>query len=205
MNPAICRRICQGVLAAILTIGSTSLAAAQTAGPQQTSASSPRVGGGATIPPGATVPAGEVVLVTDATGVTTKGKLAGMTAEAIRIDVKGTTRQLNADEVRRIQWQKRDSAAGGVFLGAAIGAIPGVFSLITDSNETDSNECTFLCPTDFVLIGIGATAGGVIDHFIKKTVTVFSAAGTLSAGAPSVAIAPIVGRGRKGVQLAVKF
>src|SRR5262245_11037242 len=134
MNPSICRRICQAALAAILTICSTSLAAAQTAGPQQQQASptGPRTGAGttvpaaaavphgATFPPSTIVPVGEVVLVTDAAGATTKGTVTGMTAEAVRIDVKGATRELAAGEVRRIQWQQRDSPAGGVFLGAAI-------------------------------------------------------------------------------------
>jgi hypothetical protein len=206
MNPSICRRLCQAALAVILSICSTSLAAAQTAGPQQASPTSPRAGVGTTVPVGATIPAGttvpvgEVVLVTDTTGATTKGTLAGMTAEAVRIDVKGATRELAAGEVRRIQWQKRDSPVGGVFLGAGIGAIPGVLSLMSDSHE-----CTFLCPKDGMLIGIGATAGGVIDHFIKRTVTVFSAAGTSSAGASNVAVVPVIARGRKGLQLAVKF
>src|SRR5262245_28161604 len=117
MNPSICRRICQAALAAILTICSTSLAAAQTAGPQQASPTGPRTGAsttvpaaatvphGATFPPSTIVPIGEVVLVTDVMGSTTKGTVAGMTAEAVRIDVKGATRELAAGEVRRIQWQ----------------------------------------------------------------------------------------------------
>ncbi|HEU4937950.1 MAG TPA: hypothetical protein VFT39_15940 [Vicinamibacterales bacterium] len=145
----------------------------------------------------AQIPAGEIVYVTDAAGTTVRGKLMGMTNDVVELRVNATTRGIRANDVTRIQWQKRDSPLTGILIGSAIGAIPGIYWLIADPNE-----CTGLCPEDYVAIGVGAIVGGLIDRAIKKRVTVYDSASRRST---KLTVAPIFVRERKGLQVAVTF
>lgn len=87
--------------------------------------------------------------------------------------------------------QKPDSLLNGILIGAAIGAVPGIYYLIADPNE-----CTGLCPEEYALIAAGAVVGGLIDRAITRKP---------AAGSRAVRIAPVLTRQRKGVQLAVRF
>jgi hypothetical protein len=147
----------------------------------------------------ARVPAGEVVYVTDGNGVTAKGKLASVTAAEVQVYVGADLRTVAAADVRRIQWQKRDSLWTGILIGAGVGAIPGIYWLIADPNE-----CTGLCPEDYLSIAAGAAIGGLIDRAIKKKVTVY-AAGAPDGRGSRVTIRPFANRGRSGVQVALRF
>ena len=182
------RSICAIVIASVLSAAVTS---AQTA--DQSAISRPA---SAVIKAGMTV--GDVVHVTDATGGTIKGRLAALPADALEVRIDGDVRRVPASQVRRIQWQKRDSALTGVVVGAAIGAVPGIYWLIADPNE-----CTGLCPEEYALIAAGATIGGLVDRAIRKKITVYSAES--GGGGFSVAIAPIATRYRKGVQVGLRF
>lgn len=142
---------------------------------------------------------GDVIYVTDTTGTTIKGKLAELADDAVEVKIKADVRRFAATEVRRIQWQQPDSPLTGVLLGAAVGAIPGIYWL-----AADQNECSGMCPEDYALIAIGAFVGGMIDHAITRRVTVYGA-GTLSGRATSVTMGPLLTRHRNGVQVAVKF
>lgn len=147
----------------------------------------------------ARVAAGDVVYVTDASGATIKGKLAALTDDEVQIVLAAGRRSVAAADVRRIQRQQPDSPLTGVAIGAAIGAIPGIYWLIADPNE-----CTGMCPGEYVAIGVGALVGGLIDRAVTKKVTVYSAEAP-GDRAPRVTIAPLVMRDRKGVQVALTF
>jgi hypothetical protein len=147
----------------------------------------------------AKVPVGDVVFVRDTTGATIKGKLAEVTGESVQVRVRTGLRRVPAANVRRIQWQQPDSPLTGVLIGAGVGAIPGIYWLIADPNE-----CTGMCPEEYAAIGISAAVGGLIDHAIKKRITVYSAPAS-SGRARSVMIGPLVMRHRAGVQVAVTF
>jgi hypothetical protein len=145
------------------------------------------------------VPVGDVVYVTDTAGHTIKGKLAAVTDDAVQVYVRADRRNVAATDIRRIQWQQRDSPLTGVLIGAAVGAAPGLYWLVADPNE-----CTGLCPEEYAFIAVGAVIGGVIDHLIKRRVTVYTAEAA-SSRATSVRIGPLVTRARKGLQVAVRF
>lgn len=145
------------------------------------------------------VPVGDVIYVTDAAGTTIKGKLAALTDDAVQVDIGAKIRSVGAGQVRRIQWAQRDSPLTGMLIGAAVGAVPGMYWLVVDPNE-----CTGMCPEEYALIAIGAVVGAVIDLAIKRRVTVY-AAEEWSGRAKSIAIGPIVMRDRQGVRVAVRF
>jgi hypothetical protein len=142
---------------------------------------------------------GDVIYVTDTTDTTIRGKLAELTDDAVAVKIKDDVRSVAATEVRRIQRQEPDSPLAGVLIGAAVGAIPGIYWL-----AADPNECSGMCPEEYALIAIGAAIGGVIDHAITRRLTVYTG-GTSSGGAKSVTIGPLVMRNCNGVQVAVKF
>ena len=143
------------------------------------------------------LPAGEIIYVTDRTGTTVKGTLIEISNDAIEMRVSVAVKRIRAADVSRIQWQKRDSLLNGVLIGAAVGAIPGVYWLIADPNE-----CTGLCAEDYVAIGVGALVGGLIDRAIKKKATVYEAP---SSKTTKVTVAPLLVRHRLGVQVALTF
>jgi hypothetical protein len=145
------------------------------------------------------VPIGDVVYVTDATGATIKGKLAALTDDAVQVDIGADIRSVAAGQVRRIQWEQRDSPLTGVLIGAAVGAIPGIHWL-----AADPNECTGMCPEEYGLIAIGAVVGGLLDHAITRKVTVYEARASSDA-ATRITIGPVVMGNRKGVRVSVGF
>jgi len=147
----------------------------------------------------ATVPAGGVVHVTDIQGRTATGVLGSVTSEAIELIVEGETRAVFAHDVRRIRWRQQDSWVTGAVMGAGIGAIPGIYYLISDPNE-----CAGLCPEEYALVGIGALVGALVDKAITKKVTVYENPAAGGAGG-NVALTPVLTGARRGVQVIVRF
>jgi hypothetical protein len=141
---------------------------------------------------------GDVVYVTDANGLTIKGRLAAVN-DAVQLKLKAGTRTIPNANVRRIQRRQPDSLLNGVLMGGAIGAIPGVYWLIADPNE-----CTGMCPEDYVSIGVGVLVGWLIDRSISRKVTVYEAQprGNRSL---NMTLGPVVRQNRLGAQLAVTF
>ena len=176
-----------GVLALVFLVGN---ATAQTTGNPVSSAM---------LDVRARVPAGEIVYVTDNQGGTVKARLAGITSDAIEVLVNGERRTVAESQVHRIQWQQRDSWLTGALVGAGIGAIPGIYYLVTDPNE-----CVGLCAEEYALIGIGALVGGLLDWAIKKKVTVYErpAAG---GAACNLSLAPVVTRNHRAMQVTFRF
>jgi hypothetical protein len=147
----------------------------------------------------ARVPVGQVVYVTDGTGATTKGRLGEAVAEAVQIHVGTTVRIVAAADIRRIEWEKPDSPLTGMLIGAGIGAIPGMYWLIADPNE-----CTGMCPEEYMLIAAGAAIGGLIDGVVRKKVPVYDA-GVPRGRGTTVTFHPFAHRERSGLLVAVRF
>ena len=146
----------------------------------------------------AAVPAGGVVHVTDIQRKTLTGVLGRVTSDVVEVIVEGETRAVFARDVQRIKWRQQDSWVTGAVIGAAIGAIPGIYYLVSDPNE-----CVGLCPEEYALIGIGALVGALVDKAITKKVTVYENPAKGGAGG-SVALTVLTGA-RRGVQVAVRL
>jgi len=146
----------------------------------------------------ARVPIGDVVYVTDATGLSLKGKLAAASGEALLVRVAAETRRIPVRDIRRIQWQQRDSLLNGILIGAAVGAAPGVYWLVADPNE-----CRGMCPEEYAFIAIGAIVGGLIDRAVTDRLTVYS---TQSSSRWShITVGAIVTRTRQEIHATVAF
>jgi len=185
---------CEGRLILLMMIGWGWVAesAAQPVPQQTTPPSSLTVASGR-------VPLGAAVHVTHSSGSSVKGSLFALTVEAVQVQVGKELHTVSAGDVRRIQWQQPDSPLTGVLIGAAIGAIPGIYWL-----AADPNECTGMCPEEYALIAVGAIVGGLIDRAMTKKVTVFDA-GVSSGSKGHVSVRPFVQPARKGLLVAVNF
>ena len=144
----------------------------------------------------ARLPIGDVVYVTDTTGATIRGRLAWLTAHTVQVKLGGSLRSIPATDIRGIQWQRPDSPLTGVLIGAAVGAVPGLYYL-----AVDPNECHAMCAEEYALIAIGAVVGGLFDFVHHGRVTVYP----VVHAADSITIGPLLKRDRKGVQVAVTF
>jgi hypothetical protein len=148
----------------------------------------------------ATVPPGGIVQVTDVRGKTLTGVLGNVTGETIELTIEGETRAVSAHDVQRIRWRQQDSWVTGAVIGAGIGAIPGIYYLISDPNE-----CAGLCPEEYALAGIGALVGALVDKAITKKVTVYENPAAGGASGRTVALTPVLTGARRGVQVTVRF
>jgi hypothetical protein len=90
---------------------------------------------------------------------------------------------------------QRDSSLDGLLIGAAVGAIPGIYYLITDPNE-----CTGMCPEEYGLIAAGAAIGWLIDRAITRKATAARAGDRAS-----VSLVAYGAGARKGVRVAIRF
>ena len=147
----------------------------------------------------ATVPAGGVVQVIDVGGKTITGVLGSVTREMVEVHVGRDTRIVAVRDVQRIRWRQPDSWITGAVMGAGIGAIPGLYYLISDPNE-----CAGLCPEEYALVGIGALVGALVDKAITKAVTVYEKPADGGAGG-NVALAPLLTGAGRGLRLTVRF
>lgn len=145
------------------------------------------------------VPVGSDVYVTDSTGATIKGRLDELTASTMRIRVRAEIRSVATSDILRIQWQQPDSLLSGVLIGAGIGAIPGPYWL-----AVDPNECHGMCPEEYALVAAGAVIGGLIDHHIKRKVTVYERR-PVGTRTTSLTIHPLFTRGRIGGHVVLNF
>jgi hypothetical protein len=147
----------------------------------------------------ATVPADGVIDVLNLQGKTITGVLGNVTSEAIELTVRRERRTVLARDVRRIRWRQPDSWVTGAVIGGGIGAIPGIYYLISDPNE-----CAGLCPEEYALVGIGALVGALVDKAITKKITVYEHPAARGA-ADSPTLTPVLRGPRRGVQVTVRF
>jgi hypothetical protein len=137
--------------------------------------------------------------VTDVLGKTVTGVLGSVTSEVVEVTVGGQRRLVVARDIQRIRWRQQDSWVTGALIGAGIGAIPGLYYLMSDPNE-----CAGLCAEEYALVGIGALVGALVDKAITKKVTVYEKPADGGAG-PSLTCAPLLIGARWGVQVTVRF
>lgn len=145
------------------------------------------------------VRAGDFVYVTDASGSTVKGTLTALTDRSVDVCRNAGVRTIAAVDIRRIQRHQPDSPLTGVWIGAAIGAVPGIYWLIADPNE-----CAGLCAEDYAAIGLGAVVGGLIDRAIHRRVTVYQASAA-DIRSPRVTMAPWVRHRGAGIRVATAW
>jgi len=111
--------------------------------------------------PAAAQSPGDMVFVTDRNGVQTRGRLLGLSPEAVTLGVDGQEGTIPSSGVGRVE--KRDSLWNGILIGAVPGALVGM----AGAGASCSPHCGRDVPLGGLVVGaIGAGIGALIDSGI---------------------------------------
>ena len=147
------------------------------------------------------VKVGDVVSMTGPDGRLTIGEVAELTATSLTLLVNEAERRAFAEgAVRRVA--VRDSRRNGALIGLAIGAVPGAWlgTLMTTYCTNEASSCP---AAPFVLgaaTGVtGAAIGAGIDGLINRAVDVAPPRGA------GLTVSPVIGAGRQGILMSIRF
>ena len=143
--------------------------------------------------------AASTVIVIDARGHEVRGTIADASPSQLLVRVGRTMHRFSAEDIRTVRVRKDDSLADGAWIGALVGGGSVAFNFLDNECHDD--------PACYAAVGwcaaIGAFAGLGIDALVRDEAVVYSA------GAPrasqAIRVAPLAGRGRKGVRLTIAF
>jgi hypothetical protein len=150
------------------------------------------------------VKVGQEITGTDASGAEVKGKITQLSPTSLTVAAREATRTFTENEVRLIQQKRPDSLLNGTLIGVvvAVGVPLAIAGIVCASDDEDCEWDSSAWGAVAVYAGIGAAAGALIDYAVKGNKTVFvPGEGTK----PSVSVAPLIDRDRKGVQVALRF
>jgi hypothetical protein len=144
---------------------------------------------------------GDRVVVVDASGGKTKGRISELDGSTLSIASGDGERRFREDDVVIIRQRNHDSVLNGVIIGAAVGAGLGLVSELSCGAMDD------YCPyTGIVTIGgaiWGTFAGATIDLLHRTSRDVFRRAP--GPASKSLTIAPVVARRGAGAQVALRW
>jgi hypothetical protein len=169
---------------AVLVLFSATTASAQTA-------DTARPDLGSLLTPGTTV------WITDFSGQEQRGRIIGVSGDAVTISADGVSRRLTTDDIRRVAVRQSDSLLNGALIGAGAAIASGLF-LCTRTEPWEN------CRDDAgPMLRIGAIGAGVgigIDAVIRGRRTIYGA----DRGA-RLRVAPVLGRDVRALHLSVDF
>jgi hypothetical protein len=144
---------------------------------------------------------GDAIRVVDESGREVRGRIEQVTDATLRLLVRSRTEELAESQVAQIFQRRSDPLGNGALWGLAIGAgLVGVAGLVEPPRR---DETGFYVLALVVYAGAGAGVGVGIDALIRRERLVFE---RQPAGrATEVRLAPILGRGRKGLMLSLRF
>jgi hypothetical protein len=134
--------------------------------------------------------------------VISAGNLSAQTRE--RTEERGSLAAAASDELRRLDAQqgarierrRNDSVLNGALIGAAAGVASGLLLCRSMEPWEVCND-----PGPLLRVGaLGAAIGIGIDALIREREVIYG-----STGSTELHLAPLVGRGTKGVQLGLRF
>src|SRR5262245_4731404 len=144
---------------------------------------------------------GDRVVVVDASGARTKGRIAELDGSTLSIRSGDGDRRFREDDVVVIRQRTHDSVLNGVLIGAGVGAGLGLISELTCGARDE------YCPyTGIVTIGSaiwGTFAGVTIDLLHRTPRDVFRR--RPDPASKSVTVAPLVARRGAGAQVALRW
>jgi hypothetical protein len=140
----------------------------------------------------------ETVIVSDLKGRRTKGTVTAVDEDSLSLVTNGGTQTFREFEVSTVR--VADGISNGVLIGAAagLGAALGILATVSSGDGYVLPSAKVGAPV--LLSGIGALVGALVDH---------AHAGRILCASPGrksgLAIAPLVGKDRRGVLLSVDF
>jgi hypothetical protein len=145
---------------------------------------------------------GDKVRVVDMTGQESDGRIEKLSRDALTLVTPVGSRHLREVDVAQIRQRRDDSVKNGAIIGAAAGAayLLTAMALLRDSDGGDVIMHTAVAG-GVLFAGMGAAAGAGIDALIARRQVIYRN----PSGQNSVGVSPLVGHGRRGVAMTVKF
>jgi hypothetical protein len=145
---------------------------------------------------------GDKVLVMDAAGVEAEGRIGTLAPGELILVTAAGPRKLGERDVARIRQRRQDSLANGAVIGAVAG-MAYFLTILAIFGDSDGGDV--IVPTvifgGVMLTGLGAAAGVGIDALITSRQVIYRP----PAGEKTISVAPLVGRGRRGAAVTVRF
>jgi hypothetical protein len=146
----------------------------------------------------------DTVRVEEIDGSRVQGKVESVSGSALRIRVKGESREFRQPEILSVKKQYNDPVKNGVILGAAIGgtagAIIGVIVSDVFCDGCGNYKAGGALTVGVLGAGIGAGTGALSDWLRKGYKTEFSQSRTAGFN-----VSPIFSKTAKGVSVAIRF
>lgn len=145
---------------------------------------------------------GQTIFIVDDQGRELKGRIAGLTADALMLRVGRDRTDVPYDRIVRID-RPHDGVLDGTLIGLGVGAglgLLGALAAATDDSgwgSPDPADVARIAP--LVLGGIGAGVGLGLDAVIRRETNIYRRQDA------TLSLSPTLGRSRRGVAIAVSW
>jgi hypothetical protein len=151
---------------------------------------------------GARVAPGDRIAVFDVTGRRTEGRVGTLSNDRLTLVTPAGPRELTETDVTQIRQRRRDSLMNGALIGAAsAGAFFLAMATIVPTGDGGDVIVSSAIRGAVRFVALGAAAGAGIDALITRSQVIYRTPGT----GVDVRITPLIGRGRQGAAIAVRF
>lgn len=146
---------------------------------------------------------GMSIVVTDVDGQQIKGRVPTLSADGLEIVVRDVTRRFAQDEIALIEQRRADHVLNGAAIGAGVasGATLALYILVCGGGE----DCSGVAKVFGSYAVIGALIGATIDASIRPLRPIFAAGVRDATIKPEWAVSPVIGRGKAGGVVSVRF
>jgi len=150
---------------------------------------------------------GDTVVITDANGHRTAGRLREISAAVVELqDPDGYARadrlRFTGDDVRQIRFERHDSVLNGTLIGFAAGAAPGIIFIASRKNGSDPIQDAGIAASIVLVPGaMAAGVGALMDALFFEHRIVYRSTSPRS----RLNISPWVAESGKGFQVSLRF
>jgi hypothetical protein len=151
---------------------------------------------------GVLVASGDKITVVDAAGVKAEGRIGILSRDRLTLSTPAGPREFGEQDVAEIRQRRGDSLKNGAIIGAVAGtAFYVTMAAIASSIDEGDVIVGTAIAGGVIFAGVGAAAGAGIDALITHRQVIYRRAGSGS----RVGVAPLLGPGRRGVAVRVRF
>jgi hypothetical protein len=146
------------------------------------------------------VRAGDTVSVRDSAGTETTGTIKSLSASSLVLITSGTQRELKEANVSTVVQRRADSLRNGALWGLGVGLAVGAVALLPAmcADGPCDASLAFVLPQSGA-IGVGIGVG--VDALITRGQVIYER----PADSAAFGMAPLLGKGRRGVALSMRF
>lgn len=146
---------------------------------------------------------GQKIVILDDQGRKLTGRIGGLGADALMLDMRGGRSDVPYNRILRID-RPHDGFSNGALIGlgtgAALGLVGALAAAMDDSGWGSPDPADVARTAPLVLGGIGAVIGLGLDAAIRHEPNLYS-----REGGTRVSVSPALGRGRQGVAVSVSW